>query len=151
MAHKILVDGTNFGITGGKNLIDGTEYSISGGKTLVDGTEYDILFEPPYEGSVSIEITDSDSNNVCHVTIGATRYEDIQNSYIGVYSTTNAVIVFGVSGFASWIKIDGEYLAQSSPGEYNWTIPYGVQKISISMSSSTFGGGTHGFIEVITS
>ena len=44
MAHKTLINGTEYEITGGKTLVNGTEYSISNGKTLVDGTEYDISF-----------------------------------------------------------------------------------------------------------
>ena len=44
MAHKTMVDGTAYGISGGKALIDGTAFSIKGGKTLVDGTAYDVGF-----------------------------------------------------------------------------------------------------------
>lgn len=42
MAHKTLVNGTSYEISGGKTLVDGTAYSISGGKTLVGGTTYKI-------------------------------------------------------------------------------------------------------------
>lgn len=44
MAHKTLIDGTAYEITGGKTLVGGTAYGISGGKTLVGGTAYDISF-----------------------------------------------------------------------------------------------------------
>lgn len=44
MAHKTLVSGTSYDITGGKTLVNGTAYSIKGGKTLVGGTSYDISF-----------------------------------------------------------------------------------------------------------
>ena len=44
MAHKTLINGTAYEITGGKTLIDGTAYSIAGGKTLIGGTGYDISF-----------------------------------------------------------------------------------------------------------
>ena len=47
MAHKTLVNGTSYDITGGKTLVSGTAYSIAGGKTLVGGTGYDISFKPP--------------------------------------------------------------------------------------------------------
>ena len=47
MAHKTLVNGTSYDITGGKTLVSGTAYSIKGGKTLVGGTGYDISFAPP--------------------------------------------------------------------------------------------------------
>ena len=44
MAHKTLVGGTAYNITGGKSMVSGTTYSISGGKTMVDGTAYNINF-----------------------------------------------------------------------------------------------------------
>ena len=44
MAHKTLIGGTAYEITGGKTLIGGTGYSIKGGKTLIGGTGYDISF-----------------------------------------------------------------------------------------------------------
>lgn len=44
MAHKTLIGGTSYEISGGKTLVNGTAYSISGGKTLVGGTAYNIGF-----------------------------------------------------------------------------------------------------------
>lgn len=42
MAHKTLVGGTAYNITGGKSMVSGTVYNIANGKTLVGGTGYDI-------------------------------------------------------------------------------------------------------------
>lgn len=47
MAHKTLVGGTSYEISGGKTLVNSTAYSISGGKTLVGGTAYKIGFGTP--------------------------------------------------------------------------------------------------------
>lgn len=47
MAHKTLVNGTAYEITGGKTLVDGTAYSIKNGKTLVGGTAYEVGFVTP--------------------------------------------------------------------------------------------------------
>lgn len=44
MAHKALIGGTAYEISGGKTLIDGTAYSIKNGKALVGGAVYDIEF-----------------------------------------------------------------------------------------------------------
>jgi hypothetical protein len=44
MAHKTLVGGTAYEISGGKTLVNGTAYSVSGGKTLVNGTAYEVGF-----------------------------------------------------------------------------------------------------------
>ena len=46
MAHKTLVGGTAYNITGGKSLVSGTAYNIPSGRTLVGGTKYDITFGP---------------------------------------------------------------------------------------------------------
>lgn len=44
MAHKPLIDGTAYEISGGKTLVNGTAYSIKNGKTLVGGTAYEVGF-----------------------------------------------------------------------------------------------------------
>lgn len=44
MAHKTLIDGTSYEVTGGRTLVDGTGYDVTGGRTLVDGTGYDVGF-----------------------------------------------------------------------------------------------------------
>lgn len=45
MAHKTLINGTAYEVTGGKCLVNGTGYSIQKGRTLVNGTGYDIGFQ----------------------------------------------------------------------------------------------------------
>lgn len=44
MAHKTLIGGTAYEISGGKTLVGGTSYSIDKGKTMVDGTVHNIDF-----------------------------------------------------------------------------------------------------------
>lgn len=44
MAHKTLINGTSYEISGGRTLVNGTGYSIDKGKTLVGGTAYEINF-----------------------------------------------------------------------------------------------------------
>lgn len=44
MAHKTLVGGTAYDITGGKTLVEGTSYSVKNGKVLIGGAAYDISF-----------------------------------------------------------------------------------------------------------
>ena len=60
MAHGTRINGTAYGIDGGKCLVNGTSYSILGGKTLVNGTGYDIAFFDGYK----IVVTHSDSNQI---------------------------------------------------------------------------------------
>ena len=44
MAHKTLIGGTAYEVSGGKTLVGGTAYSIDKGKTLVGGTAYEVGF-----------------------------------------------------------------------------------------------------------
>ena len=47
MAHKTLINGTAYGIDGGKTLVSGTSYKVTNGKVLINGTAYDISFVLP--------------------------------------------------------------------------------------------------------
>lgn len=79
MAHKALVDGTAYEITGGRTLVNGTGYSIDKGKTLVDGTAYEVGFSQP----VTVEI------------INTYNYYDVKSCYVsidGVKYTNDAII-----------------------------------------------------------
>lgn len=49
MAHKTLVNGTAYEVTGGKCLVNGTSYDIKKGRTLIGGAGYDITFGPSYD------------------------------------------------------------------------------------------------------
>ena len=44
MAHKTLISGTAYSVTGGRDLIGGTGYAKKKGRVLVDGTGYNIPF-----------------------------------------------------------------------------------------------------------
>lgn len=44
MPHGTRINGTSYGITGGKCLVNGTVYGIKKGRTLVGGTGYDVNF-----------------------------------------------------------------------------------------------------------
>ena len=44
MAHKTLVDGTAYEISGGIVKVDGTGYKLSAGKTMFNGTGFNISF-----------------------------------------------------------------------------------------------------------
>lgn len=44
MAHKTLINGTSYEVSGGRTLVNGTGYGIAGGRTLVSGTGHDVSF-----------------------------------------------------------------------------------------------------------
>ena len=54
MPHGTRINGTSYGITGGKCLVNGTVYSIKKGRTLVGGTGYDITFSSKGPTRVSV-------------------------------------------------------------------------------------------------
>lgn len=66
MAHKTLVGGTSYEISGGKTLVDGTAYSISGGKTLVGGTAYEIGFRGKTLGNLAV-------GNLVYIRVNGTK------------------------------------------------------------------------------
>ena len=47
MAHRVLINGTGYNVTGGRELINGTSYGKKKGRVLVNGTGYDIPFLIP--------------------------------------------------------------------------------------------------------
>lgn len=44
MAHKTLISGTAYSVTGGRELIGGTGYGCKDGKTIIGGTAYEVKF-----------------------------------------------------------------------------------------------------------
>ena len=44
MAHKTLISGTAYSVTGGREMIGGTGYGCKAGKTLIGGTAFDVPF-----------------------------------------------------------------------------------------------------------
>lgn len=44
MAHKTLISGTAYSVTGGREMIGGTGYDCKAGKTLIGGTEFTVPF-----------------------------------------------------------------------------------------------------------
>lgn len=93
MAHKTLVDGTAYEISGGKTLVDGTAYSIKNGKTLVDGTAYEVCFREKY----TITITSDQSTYFANASVLIDgKYYITENSEIKVVE--GSVITCSVTG-----------------------------------------------------
>ena len=98
MAHKIIINGTAYEVTGGKCLVNGTVYSIKNGRTLINGAGYDITFGPPpmpvkgdlitmnLDGTSRLYRVLSVNGNVCKV-LG--MWDDFTSKYNGTSITTN--------------------------------------------------------------
>lgn len=76
MAHKTLIDGTAYDISGGKALHAGTGYDIASGKTLVDGTGYDIAFS----SGIPVKIVGGENRTtkpvLAYVEYNGTKYKN---------------------------------------------------------------------------
>ena len=73
MAHGTRINGTAYGITGGKCLVGGTEYAIKKGRTLIGGTGYDISFGP--------ELLDAFSDNSWEAIIWACQNNAVPSTW----------------------------------------------------------------------
>lgn len=80
MAHKTLVGGTAYEISGGTTLIDGTVFSIKNGKTLLGGTVYEVGFAPT-EANVKITTPDTGNASFPNVIINGVNYNDTSTEY----------------------------------------------------------------------
>lgn len=55
MAHRTLINGTGYDISGGREMIGGTGYAKKGGRTLIDGTVYEIGFAKKFTVTITGE------------------------------------------------------------------------------------------------
>lgn len=103
MAHKTLVGGTAYNISGGKSMVSGTVYNITGGKTLVGGTGYNIGFE----SGASSTLNDNDWNTISEIS------QSGQASNYWAVGDTKQIIVNGkvggtrLSDLSVWVFILG--------------------------------------------
>lgn len=126
MAHRTMIDGTSYEVTGGKTLIDGTAYSIKSGKTLVGGTAYEVGFGPAMcrlvfpNGLRSSSYSQNTGVNFEYFDWDTTEYEVPAGTVITVYFD-----VYKDSDIST-LTINGTVVWNSffSPGwhEYSYTV-----------------------------
>lgn len=77
MAHRVLINGTGYDVSGGRELINGTSYSKKKGRVLVNGTGYDILFSIPLtiEGG-QVSAPAGSGQGLGYVEYNGTKYTD---------------------------------------------------------------------------
>lgn len=123
MAHKPLIDGTAYEISGGKTLVDGTAYSIKNGKTLVGGTAYEVDFQSfvPVINFGTLTFTYSSFLKYYSATVN-TDLQETEIVNINAVMIDGAVISFSniknpTSGYWIWSNYDGNGYP-SSEGQY---------------------------------
>lgn len=83
MAHGTRINGTSYGITGGKCLVNGTAYSIKKGRVFINGSVMDIVV-----GGKSVTITGITGDSRPKVSIDGTNiYQD------GVYEINDGSVI----------------------------------------------------------
>ena len=134
-------------ITKGKVLINGVAYDITQGKTLVDGVAYDIGGNTP----IAVTITGTGTGALACCTIAGTKYVSAAS---GIEVNVGDIIMLYVSSASATasIVIDGDTVC-SGYGQtfnYEWTVPTGIENITINLKYSNTFAGRYGTIKVTT-
>lgn len=112
MAHKTLVGGTAYNITGGKSMVSGTVYNIVKGKTLVNGTAYNINFDLELQPIIDRFVL---YNTGDFVFQNAANYEDGKTyKYSGQFRDTD---VFSNANSVSWKNCKANIINVYATGE----------------------------------
>lgn len=129
MAHGTRINGTSYGVTGGKCLVGGTGYKIKKGRTLMGGTGYDIAFGTPVgsvpEGQV---ITIHENGSPIEYFVARHNYESDLNGSGGTLvfrkPTTADEVVWDSEGDSYYVSeidnwLNTTFLNRLSPGVIN--------------------------------
>lgn len=135
MAHKVMVDGTAYGISEGITKDGGTGYVLQMGVAKVDGTLYDISFG---SGLIPVTITSSGNASYCYVTINGTKYSSETS---GIEVEAGSEIGLSVrarsSSVRGYIYINGttvKTVQTTMVQTYDWIVPNDCKTISIALS-----------------
>ena len=119
MAHGTLINGTAYGITGGKCLVGGTEYSIKKGRTLISGTSYEINFAPEI-ATVTVEGTGSRSYAYIKINENQNGMSEMVISEGTYYARIGSIIeCFAYNFSSSGIYVNGGLVARR---DYDYTV-----------------------------
>ena len=131
MAHKTLIGGTIYEISGGKTLVGGTAYSIKNGKTLVGGTAYEVGFKREGVSSTGEILDDwttiSSAKNIGLYSVG--NYKPITLTDTGETVIMEIVALNadtksnGGTAHITWISrtlIDNAYMNNTNTNENGW-------------------------------
>ena len=103
MAHKTLIAGTAYDISGGKTLVGGTAYGVSAGKTLIGGTTYgvNLVSYSPLADSTWAQIQYVAQNGLFSQTgwaIGDTKTTTLSTAVLGTSSFTMQLVGVDLDG-----------------------------------------------------
>ena len=118
MAHKTMVGGTAYEVSGGKTLVNGAAYNIKDGKTLVGGTAYEIGFAA-FRVIVSAGIYSTNST-YAKVIVNGQEYDGSQLADISVPAGTEIEIYVGSTNSSGGIELNEESIV-SDAQEYTYS------------------------------
>ena len=129
MAHKTMVDGTAYDISGGKTMVGGTVYGIDKGKTMVDGTVREVGFGP---NIIPVSITKGASiyNEGTYKSYAYIEFGNGKTCIVGEYEMergaqfTAAVKGKTSSGGSSSIYLNGEKVAGGTQSSTMYTYSF---------------------------
>ena len=141
MAHKALINGTAYGISGGKTLVGGTAYKINKGKTLVSGTAYSISFLTGneaglYKNGSLVYLWDELVSNGA-VTLDGTTITDYSTSstYGGDLRIPEGITIIYQSAFQSCSSLTSIVVPNSVIAIGNYAFRYCTQLTSVTIGT----------------
>lgn len=133
MPHGTRINGTSYGITGGKCLVNGTEYGIKKGRTLVDGTGYDITFS---KGPTRVSVSGDTQSSQYRVNVNG-KWNYMVGDF--VYDFEEGVDVFvNVVSTSGPVQFNGETL----PGYTNISVDVTGTLCTVYLKRRNESGGT---------
>lgn len=130
MAHKTLIDGTAYSVSGGKALVDGTAYSVKNGKTLVGGTVYEVGFGGDM---ATVTIKGTGRNSICYATIDGIIYTSAATLSVPVGTVITCSVSDGGKDGSPAIYLNGTFIYATT--RYAHTI---TKNTSVTMNTSSY-------------
>ena len=139
MAHRVMVNGTIYGIEKGKTLVNGTVYDIEKGKTMVNGTAREIALKSKYipvsitQGLSSSSLTTyayvrfKNSDGTTVTTCSAGEYEMVRGNSFSAY------VKNGNTADYSAIYLNDELVEQAVSSAKTYTFTPDCESITVKM------------------
>lgn len=130
MAHKTLIGGTSYKISGGKTRANSINYKISIGKTRIGGTNYNISFEPNFDNptfttlsGIYLNQTPVYANGYYYAAKWGYTYDTTSGYYSGT-SPINLASRTGITGGKNCFNVVNSKLL-SAKSLYGESSPFG--------------------------
>ena len=137
MAHKTLISGTAYSVTGGRELIGGTGYDCKGGKNLIGGTAFEIKFGP----SICTLVIKGSTQGSTTAVVAPIEHKDHPIWYAysdGTYQLEPGagIVLYAYSYGTNYFYVNGKLVASGGQKlQYEMTLTAALTNVSISGST----------------